>query len=222
MVVDQVGGQEMDEQPVSEDAIWSVTIECEEGYPSLRVSKDWVGSEVLTSVDTGGRESTDSQAESSIMLVNWAEPPPTLTSSAAANADSMALDSGMLGSQTPNRRFVAKLEPAVNVPILAASDIYRHLGLQLPQEFKMVTYDALLLPSWTASSEASTSDEVHRPGGKRLRKSIVTFDLEGKQVDKQHSYAFQAFETVAGRTLRDLPFSHPRQLADIFPVSISL
>ncbi|KAJ9310777.1 hypothetical protein DTO271D3_8952 [Paecilomyces variotii] len=218
MVVDQVGGQEMDEQPISEDAIWSVTIECEEGYPSLRVSKDWVGSDVLTSVDTGGRESTDSQAESSIMLVNWAEPPPTLTSSAAANADSMALDSGMLGSQTPNRRFVAKLEPAVNVPILAASDIYRHLGLQLPQEFKMVTYDALLLPSWTASSEASTSDEVHRPGGKRLRKSVVTFDSEGKQVNKQHSYAFQAFETVAGRTLRDLPFSHPRQLADIFPI----
>ncbi|KAL1886538.1 hypothetical protein Plec18167_000470 [Paecilomyces lecythidis] len=218
MVVDQVGGQETNEEPVAEDTIWSVTIECEEGYPSLRVSKDWVGSDVLTSVDTGDTESTDAQDETSIRLVNWTEPPPTLTSSAAANADSMAIDSGMLGSQTPNRRFVAKLEPPVDVPILAASDIYRHLGLQLPQEFKMVTYDALLLPSWTAPPEAGASDDVHRPGGKRLRKGVVSFDSEGKQLNSQHSYAFQAFETVAGRTLRDLPFSHPRQLADIFPI----
>jgi hypothetical protein len=38
------------------------------------------------------------------------------------------------------------------MPILAASEIYRQLGMQLPQEFKMITYDALLVSesSYTA------------------------------------------------------------------------
>lgn len=226
MVVDQPTGQDTNEKLSADQETWSVTIECEEGYPSLRVSKDWVGSDVLTSIDTNSGEPTDVQTGSSIMLINWAEPPPTLTLSAAAHhPDAMALDSSILGSETPNRRFVAKLEPPVDVPILAASDIYRHLGLQLPQEFKMVTYDALLLPSWATSSSDNgviTSEDVHQPGGKRQRKSVVTFDSDGRPMDKQHSYAFQAFETVAGRTLRDLPFSHPRQLADVFPVSATI
>lgn len=195
----------------------SVTIECEAGFPSLRVSKDWVGAEVLTAVNTNSNEST----ESDIALVNWADPPPTLVSSVNGNqADPMAVDSGMVGSGTPNRRFVAKLEPPVDVPILAASDIYRHLGLQLPQEFKTVTYDGLLVPGVTNAAEEGTAESADAPqvGGRRRRKSVLVFDSDGRPVQKHHSYTFQAFEAVAGRTLRDLPFSHPRQLADIFPV----
>ncbi|KAG0159792.1 hypothetical protein PDIDSM_7318 [Penicillium digitatum] len=76
--------------------------------------------------------------------VNWLDPPQT-TRLTHGNHDPMALDSSMLESSLPNRRFVGKLEPALDVPILAASEIYRHLGMQLPQEFKMITYDALLV-----------------------------------------------------------------------------
>jgi hypothetical protein len=198
----------------------SVTIECESGFPSLRVSKDWVGAEVLTAMNTNAPSSSNESAESEITLVNWIDPPPTLVSSANGNqADPMALDSGMVGSGTPNRRFVAKLEPPVEVPILAASDIYRHLGLQLPQEYKTVTYDGLLVPGWTtAADESSAIADSPQLGGRRRRKSVLVFDSDGKPTRKHHGYTFQAFEAVAGRTLRDLPFSHPRQLADVFPV----
>ena len=192
-------------------------IECEEGYPSLRVSKDWVNHEVLTA-----EESSDEKAASGIPLVNWADPPQTTSSDNQGNSDAMALDSGMLGSSAPNRRFVAKIEPPLDIPILAASEIYRNLGLQLPQEFKMVTYDGLLVPGWSPLSATDTmgigTEESPQIDRRKRRMSVEAYDHEGKACKKQHSYTFQAFESVAGRTMRDIPFSHPRQLAEIIPV----
>lgn len=200
--------------------MWSVMVECEEGYPSLRVSKDWVNPEVLTPANT--EEPSNENAASDIPMVNWADPPQTTTSDNQGNSDAMALDSGMLGSSAPNRRFVAKIEPPLDIPILAASDIYRNLGLQLPQEFKMVTYDGLLVPGWSPLSATDTmgigAEESPQIDRRKCRMPVETHDSEGKPCKKQHSYTFQAFESVAGRTMRDIPFSHPRQLADILPV----
>jgi hypothetical protein len=127
----------------------------------------------------------------------------------------MALDSSMLESSPPNRRFVAKLEPGLDVPILAASEIYRHLGMQLPQEFKIVTYDMLLVSEGSALSPPDSTPQI---GRRKRRNSVSAVDAKGEQYTKHHNYTFQAFESVAGRTIHDLPFSHPRQLADIIPV----
>ena len=200
--------------------MWGVTIECEEGYPSLRVSKDWVNPEVLTATNT--EETTNENAASDIPMVNWADPPQTTSSDNQGNSDAMALDSGMLGSSAPNRRFIAKIEPPLDIPILAASDIYRNLGLQLPQEFKMVTYDGLLVPGWSPLSATDTmgigTEESPQIDRRKRRMSVEAYDQEGKACKEQHSYTFQAFESVAGRTMRDIPFSHPRQLAEIIPV----
>lgn len=202
--------------------MWSVMVECEEGYPSLRVSKDWVNSEALVASNTEDMSNANGDASSGIPMVNWADPPPTMNSESQNNPDAMALDSSMLGStSTPNRRFVVKIEPPIDVPILAASDIYRHVDLQLPQEFKMVTYDGLLVPGWSSDSSMDAmglGTESFQPDRRKRSASLQAFDTEGKVCKKQHSYTFQAFESVAGRTIRDLPFSHPRQLADVLPV----
>ncbi|PWY95199.1 glutamine synthetase [Aspergillus sclerotioniger CBS 115572] len=218
MEIDQPNGQSDDESGL--DGKWSVVVECEEGYPSLRVSKEWVGSEVLTVVNHDNGPSS-SEPGSGAAVVNWVDPPATLTSN-QDHSDAMALESGMLGSSTPNRRFVAKLEPPLDLPILAASDIYRHLGMQLPQEFKMVTYDGLLAPGWSPLSAAGAMglgpEDASQLGRRSRRMSVQTIDSEGKSCTKHHSYTFQPFESVAGRTMRDFPFSHPRQLADILPI----
>lgn len=221
MVIDQPSDQLFDEDSVHQHKAWSVMIECEEGYPSLRLSKDWVGSEVLTTVHTNEPSSSNGTVESDVTLVNWADPPATFVSVNESHPDPMALGSGILGSPTPNRRFVARLDPPLDVPVLVASDIYRLLGIQLPQEFKMVTYDGLLVPGWSPLSLADPvgigSEESAQPG-RKSRTPVHTLGSDGKLCTKHHSYSFQAFESVAGRTLHDIPFSHPRQLADVIPV----
>ncbi|KAL4942984.1 hypothetical protein BDV06DRAFT_153262 [Aspergillus oleicola] len=199
------------------DGIWRIAIECEEGYPSLRVSKDWLGSDVFNMVNNGEGRALDEQVESDVTVVNWADPPATLTGS--QGSENMDIDSGMLGSSSPNRRFVARLEPALDIPLLVAAEIYRHLGMQIPQEFKILTYDGLLAPGWSplSAAEGLGSEDSTQIGRKRSRISVQSFDEEGKPCVKRHSYTFQPFESAGGRTLRDIPFSHPRQLADILP-----
>ncbi|EEA24053.1 hypothetical protein TMatcc_007131 [Talaromyces marneffei ATCC 18224] len=193
----------------TQDKLQSVTIECEEGFPSLRISKEWVGSEVLSTV-----ESNDT-SNSSETVVNWMEPPPTL------QPPVNELDTGMVGSGTVNRRFVAKLDPHIHVPLLIANDIYRHLGLAIPQEYRTTTYDDLLVPGWTigsmGSNDSMTSESLEMTE-KRRRTAVLSFDEKNEPVQKIHSYSFQAFEAAPGMTIRELPFSHPRQLADIFPI----
>ena len=212
MAIDQPQDQ-ADEEMHDQEKTWAVMLECEEGYPSLRISKEWVGSEVLT---TG--EKTDQEASPQATgSVNWLDPPQTMRLSHGNHPDPMVLDSSMLESTLPNRRFVARLEPALDMPIPAASEIYRHLGMQLPQDFKMVTYDGLLVSDVKLQS-TDTSPQFSR---KKRRMSVQAFDSTGDPCTKQHSYTFQAFESVAGRTIRELPISHPRQLAEILPVCIS-
>ncbi|KAE8144927.1 mediator of RNA polymerase II transcription subunit 1-domain-containing protein [Aspergillus avenaceus] len=221
MVIDQPSGPSLDDEQGKHSGKWSIMVECEEGYPSLRVSKEWVNSEAFTVVNNNENEPSSSNevGRSDVAVVNWADPPATLSSQ--NQPDAMTLDSGMLGP-APNRRFVAKMEPPLDLPILAASDIYRHLGIQMPQEFKMITYDGLLAPGWSPLSEAGSvgfgPEETSQLGRKRRKIDVQAVDKEGNPFTKQHSYTFQPFESVAGRTMRDIPFAHPRQLADILPI----
>lgn len=60
-------------------------------------------------------------------------------------------------------------------------------------------------------------EEASQLGRRRRRMAVQSVDQDGKPCTKQHSYTFQPFESVAGRTMRDIPFAHPRQLADILP-----
>lgn len=210
MEIDPQHEPELKNKSDDQDRSWTVMIECEEGYPSLRISKEWVGNEAFTA-----GESTESLPSSGAAgSVNWLDPPQTMRLT-HGNHDPMALDSSMLESSPPNRRFVGKLEPALDVPILAASEIYRQLGMQLPQEFKMFTYDALLVSDSSPLTLPISSPQL---GRRKRRMSVYAVDSKGEGYTKQHNYTFQSFESITGRTIRDLPFSHPRQLADVLPV----
>ncbi|KAJ5086778.1 hypothetical protein NUU61_008085 [Penicillium alfredii] len=209
MMIDQAQSQ-VAEEVDDQHRVWSVMLECEEGYPSLRISKEWVGNEAFAADNNESSPSTSASGS-----VNWLDPPQTMRLSHGNHPDPMALDSSMLESSSPNRRFVAKLEPALDVPILAASEIYRHIGMQLPQEFKMVTYEGLLV---SESSPLLSPEASPQLGRRKRRMSVHAFDPKGEPYTKHHHYDFQAFESVTGRTIRDLPISHPRQLADILPI----
>ncbi|OJJ49280.1 hypothetical protein ASPZODRAFT_129711 [Penicilliopsis zonata CBS 506.65] len=213
MVIDQPPDRVSNEHSDDEQNLWSLKVECEEGYPSLRVSRDWVGPDVLTTTpDISEDSSSNRTPDSALPMINWADPPPTVSSASMGHPDPM---NSMLGPHTPNRRFVVKLEPPLDVPILAASDIYRTLGIQLPQEFKMIAYDALLVPAWPPLSPTHNGTSVSRGTGVLC---VPTYNAQGEKIDKRHAYTFQSFEAVIGRTISELPFSHPRQLADILPI----
>ncbi|PGH15295.1 hypothetical protein AJ79_02460 [Helicocarpus griseus UAMH5409] len=202
--------------PAEKSKIWSATIECEEGYPSLRVSKEWASSDLFTTMDTGESSSTANENNAEIVLINWVDPPATLIS----NPNDVPLNSTALGTTTPNRRFVARLEPPVDLPIIAAAEIYRMLGLNMPPEPKTVTYDGLIvpLPNFVSQEDGLDDNGSSASSGRISEKVVYNFDDDGQPRKCRHTYTFHPFEHIVGRTIRDLPFSHPRQLADILPI----
>lgn len=194
---------------LSNTKIWGASIECELGYPPLRVSKEWVAHDTLTTIS----DATDDSSE--VHIINWTEPPPTLVSPLSNNPESVALEPTILSSTTPNMRFVARLEPPVDLPIYAVSEIYRVLGVNFMQDFRPVTYDSLIVPS-----QGDGFDSAEFEGKQILHtRKLSTFDAHGKPMKRIHTYTFNTFEPVPGRTIRDLPFSHPRQIVEVLPVS---
>lgn len=224
MAIDNPSEYPANEESDYTNGDWRIAVECEEGYPSLRVSKDWIGPDAFTVVHNDGEASSSTNPpESDVTVVNWTDPPATLTDN-QGSSENMDLDSGMLGSSSPNRRFVARLEPPLDIPFMVADQVYRHLNIEMPQDYKMLTYDGLLAPGWSPLSAAGAlgPEDPTQIDRRRSRVSVSSLDEEGKPCTKWHSYTFQPFESAGGRTLRDIPFSHPRQLADILPVSLRL
>ncbi|PGH09106.1 hypothetical protein GX51_00860 [Blastomyces parvus] len=216
MNIDQPTLDDQNSASVGRHKIWSAAIDCEEGYPSLRVSKEWVAAELFTTMNTGESSSAATGNDSEILLINWLDPPATLVT----NPNDVPLDSTALGTTTPNRRFVARLEPPVHIPIIAAAEIYRILGLNIPPEPKTVTYDGLVVPLPNVISTGDGQDEnSSSPSHGRVHeRAVYVFDDDGQPKQQRHIYTFHPFEHIVGRTIRDLPFSHPRQLADVLPI----
>ncbi|OJD19662.1 hypothetical protein AJ78_00394 [Emergomyces pasteurianus Ep9510] len=201
---------------LDESKVWNAAIECEEGYPSLRVSKEWVAAELFTTMNPRDSSSATNVTDAEIVLINWTDPPATLVS----NPNEAPLDSTALATTTPNRRFVARLEPPIDLPIIAAAEVYRLLGLNMPPEPRTVTYDGLIVPLPNLASPGNGQDENSSltPNGRIHKRFVYSFDDDGQPKKHRHIYTFHPFEHIVGRTIRDLPFSHPRQLADIIPI----
>ncbi|KAK2747337.1 hypothetical protein FQN57_002235 [Myotisia sp. PD_48] len=196
--------------------VWSVVIECEPGYPSLRISKQWIGMNVFVSLDSTSGEITNGYlGDNEIKVVNWIEPATTMVTQLANNNDMLGTE--MLRPQPPGVRFVARLEPTVDVPIMVAAEIYRVLGIPITHEISEGSYDRLLMPvtgnKISKDTDDTTGDEEQQP----WRKEVFTLD-DGRPVKYRHACTFHAIEQVPGCRLRDLPFSHPRQIADMLPV----
>lgn len=191
---------------------WNVLVECETGYPSIRVSKEWVDKEVFS-------DSTDLSLKPSI---NWLEPPPTYESIVSSDGMNIDAAAGLLqGSNMPNVRFVARFEPPVVVPFLVANQIYQSLGQPIPGEFKVNTYDALILPSLVMKDGPDSTHTFERvsPGKMKQRKTVIKVSPTGEVSEQDHLYSFYPDQQMPGRILKEIPISHPRQLAGILPVS---
>lgn len=240
--------------------VYNAVIECEAGYPSLRISKGWVGDPtVLPTQDENSNENNnendinitsndnnnnnnvnsnnndnegnnggeDTNGKVGRTRTNWLEPGPTLVST-----------DPLLPSSPPNVRFVARLEPAIHVPIVVAAEVYRLVGIAMQQETRPpAAYDALVVPverrpsrTWKGDGEGGyqeqeqeqeNQEQEHQEEEEHVRTVPIFGQTEGAEDEvtrKKHVYSFHALEHVPGYTVRELPFSHPRQIEEVIPL----
>ncbi|KAI9813641.1 MAG: hypothetical protein M1827_003712 [Pycnora praestabilis] len=191
---------------------WSVVIDCEaspaELYPSIRISEDWVSRKVEAPQDQDNPFRTSEEP-----IVDWLEPPQTLLPLSSSQGESMTLDPGETNmSKLPDVRFVARLDPPVVVPLQTAVAIYGTVGTAIADDsLRMTTYDGLVIPP-------DHADPALTPGDARKleRQATVTVrDKEGRFAQKPHRNTLYAQKPDYGRTIEEIPFSHPRQLIAI-------
>ncbi|KAI9823174.1 MAG: hypothetical protein M1832_002617 [Thelocarpon impressellum] len=198
-----------EEEPVT----WAAVIECEYAtaglFPSVRVSEDWISENVEKAAD----QQHPLFGDSGQVAVDWLEPPSTLL--ADSGTDAMAVDSGAPNmGKLPNVRFVARLEPPVVVPLAAAYEIFMTAGGQPQQEAQQATtFDGLLLPgSGDSSSRESDNREIRRD------RRVTVYGADGEAQERLHRHTLYVQKQDYGRTIEEIPFSHPRQLVAILPI----
>jgi Mediator of RNA polymerase II transcription subunit 1 len=188
--------------------LWTASIGCEAGYPSLRVSKEWVAENIWE--DGQGQESPK---------IAWIEPPPTLVRPTDEGNDSNTANLGEAEiriPKPPHVRFSVNLEPSVLVPLSVASSVLNGQGLVATLDHrKCTTYDQMLLNLVFTSCHSKGNVSVLP--SQRFKKPVTTFDGEERSISHHHSYAVYVAPQIWCYPLQSVTLDHPKHLADLLP-----
>ena len=195
--------------------IWTAGIDCEAGYPSLRVSKEWVAESIVE--DVKGEEGAKN--ETSTPTIAWVEPPPTLIRPADNANDPNAIDVDQAEIKIPKPpqiRFVLNLEPSVLVPLSVASSVLNKQGLSVVlDDSKFTTYDQALRN--LAMNTPPSKDAGPIAPIQRWVKSVRTFDGNQKATSHHHSYTLYSAPQIWCYPVQSVTFDHPKHLAELLP-----
>ena len=192
-----------------EPKTWSLLVECAPMHSPLvsplRVSENWISPEI---------QKAEPAAEDLIAVgantpvLDWLEPANTLL----PNADPSTME-GL--EQTANQKypevmFVAKFDPPVIVPYVLAVHIYTSTRAQMDM-YQTTTFDGLMFPHAPYEKEVAESRTITQ------RVGVPVFGKDGEKSTKIHKNSLFIEKVDYGRSLTELPFSHPRQLVQTLP-----
>jgi len=192
---------------------WALLIECASlpalVYTPIRVSEKWISPEILKA---------DPAAEDLLLtaedgpVLDWLQPENTmLPSTEPPKADAMEGIDQASGQKFPEVMFIAKFDPPLIVPYGVAMQIYGSVNAPLDM-YQTSTFDGLMFPPGP--------EDKSEPGEARMIKQQTTvsvFDENGEKSTKIHKNTLFIDKIDYGRTLTELPFSHPRQLVEMLP-----
>jgi hypothetical protein len=178
------------------DMCWAAQISCEAGFPSLRVSREWLAPEILTS-----DHSEDLQANHSLCLrPAWKIHDLSDGAASKDENDIMKVD-GESVLIADNAHFTFTLEPQVYLP-LGVVDSLVGQGLMLIADRSKVRHYKQVL-------EGTDSH--------RWLKSIDTYDANGVKKSSKVSYELSA-SNLECYPVSTVGFAHPSQLSSLLPV----
>jgi hypothetical protein len=191
-----------------EQKTWSLLVECAPlpsltVFPPLRVSQDWISRKII-------RENApvDIFADASQPQLDWQEPDSTIV---PAKGDNMG---GIEGSKEKvlDVIFMAKFDPPLIVPYAMAMTIYDSTNAPFDM-YQTSTFDGLMFPN-------SSTDLVDGNASRTINSETTIHLPEREGVDsctRKHKNSLFIDKIGYGRTITELPFSHPQQLVAMLP-----
>lgn len=177
-------------------------------YPPVRISSNWLP-EDLPSFNNNNKADSSNEPQDAEFQIPWQDPAPTYTTPPEDEQTSANDTQQQQNSKLPDIRFLAKLEPALILPLQAASQILAEMGGEGVQgmfrEWHLLLADEAGI---TSGGEGAVAQVL---GGNAL--------VSGKDgEDVKHNYKLVFTKPEWGYRLSEVPFAHPRQVVGILPV----
>jgi hypothetical protein len=193
-----------------EQKTWSLLVECAPlpalVFPPLRVSRNWISADIQKANPPVDAMFLDGP------ILDWLEPDNTLLpSTEPAKPDAMEGIEQAPSQKVPEVMFLAKFDPPLIMPMGLAMQIYNSTSAALDMS-QLSTFDGLMFPHGP--------NEPAEPSEARTIKSetiVPIFDKSGEKSTQTHRNTLLIDKIDYGRTLTELPFSHPRQLVEMLP-----
>lgn len=200
------------------DQYWSMLVVCAPlkgaGQP-VRVSDKWLSMDVGK---VGGPEDLEPGP-----VLDWLQPDNTILEPSDAEKTEAAANNLLPSPKLPEVTFLAVFDPPLHVPVSVFEMVHQRVGtLPTPDFMILPTLDSLLLPV-----ESDKKPGVSDPAEPRIITRVRKVDVlePGAARDRNfstttHSNRLIIYspQTVYGKTLTELPFSHPEQLIGILPL----
>lgn len=193
--------------------LYSARISCEPGAPSTIVTRHWLSDQVFMQ---------DAQAklgnEAENLKPSWLDPSHDQGSSMKAEAGEPSLEKPVeVVPSVLDMHFVCSLLPEVYLPLTVAANLNMELTmLEMDQELT-VTYQMALQEHFNAT-KASGAKSISE---ERWPRSLPTNTDSDPLSFRRHSYALHSAQHAAPLwcyPVKQLRFTHPRQLATVLPV----
>jgi len=195
-----------------EEKTWSLLVDCTPlptlVYTPVRVSENWISADI---------QKANPPAEDLLLapengpVLDWLEPDNTLLPSAdPPKPDAMEGVDQATGQKYPEVMFVAKFDPPIIVPYSLAVQIYNSTNATLDM-YQTTTFDGLMFPRSQDDKVDSESRIISR------EVAVPIFAKDGGKTTRTHQPKLWISKIDYGRSLTELPFSHPRQLVEMLP-----
>lgn len=180
-------------------------------YTPVRVSERWIGPGI-EKVNLTNEEMISTTGP----VLDWLEPDSIILPPSEEVKAEEALDPGnpMSGPKSPEVIFLATFDPPIIVTQAVVMDIYKLCATE--PHMSSATFDVLLFP--IPEGSAYDPSEPRMVGHSR---TLATFPRVTKgQIKpdlKTHNNTLHIYKPVYGQVLKELPFSHPKELVQMLP-----
>ena len=208
---------------VDDRRTWAIKISCAPmggvdhptagmAHTPVRVSDRWIGPDIEK--PAAGLTDEDIMSAAVGPVLDWLEPEGVLLppSEEAKAADPMA------GPRAPDVVFLATFNPPLIVTQAAAAEVCKLCATE--PHMSGATFDVLSLPV----PEGSAYDPSEPRMVEHVR-TLATFPRRNEAATppsspelKTHRNTLHIYKPVYGQLLRELPFSHPRELVQMLPI----
>ncbi|ETN38044.1 uncharacterized protein HMPREF1541_07667 [Cyphellophora europaea CBS 101466] len=200
----------------SEEGLWKGKISCEAGLPSLYLSKDWIGSKILTE-GQAGQNVLD--ASDTSYRPDWTEFTNGLAIKSGEKEDTdMETEKPQDAMpQSLNVHFTFNLRPEVLLPLAVMSRLNSEISMVDIDPQKASTYHRVLQRARSRKLGRSEEAEVDT----RWSRNLACIDSQGQLSYQGHSYKLYSAAPDSELwcyPISKLRFNHPRQIAEILPL----